>query len=93
MIKESKNKGIYNKDEINLSIDSIKENINIALGKERNHLAIIKTLLEKLKDKDIKIRINIVVSRLNIEKLEELGDFLNNYRIEKWKFLKFMPMR
>lgn len=80
-------------DSLTLSIDSTDNKINGELGRGFNHYNNIRTILEFVKDKDIKLNINTVVSKKNIEHIKDLGEFLNNYKINSWRVFQFMPLR
>ena len=80
-------------DSLTLSLDTINDDTNEELGRGRNHFEDVKIILDYVKDKNLKVNINTVVSKKNINEMEQLGEFLNNYNISKWKFFKFMPLR
>ena len=82
-------------DSITLSIDSINDDINDSLGRGRNHFEEIKDILDYIKEKkyDVKVRINSVVCKNNINNFNDLIYFLNNYNIFSWRIFKFMPLR
>lgn len=80
-------------DELTLSLDSINNEINKELGRGINHFSNIKEVLDIAKSKNIKININTVISKVNIEQSLELGKFLNKYNINIWRIFKFMPLR
>lgn len=82
-------------DSITLSIDSINDDTNDSLGRGRNHFEEIKEILDYIKEKkyDVKVRINSVVCKNNINDFAELTSFLNNYDIYSWRIFKFMPLR
>ena len=80
-------------DYLTLSIDSIDSNINKQLGRGAEHYNTIKNILDYVNDKKLSININTVICKNNVDKLGDLGKFLNNYKIDTWKFFKFMPIR
>lgn len=80
-------------DSLTLSLDSVDDNVNITLGRGKQHFSNIKTILEFLKDKKLKVTINTVVSKVNIEHLKELGEFISNYNVNAWRIFKFTPLR
>lgn len=80
-------------DSLTLSIDSIDNNINKEMGRGESHFANIRTVLEYLKGKELTVNINTVVSKMNLDSIQELGEFLNNYNINSWRIFKFMPLR
>lgn len=82
-------------DSVTLSIDSINDNINDDLGRGYNHFQEIKDILDYLefKNYNVKIRINSVVCRNNLDGFKELVKFLNNYNIYSWRLFKFIPLR
>lgn len=80
-------------DSLTLSLDTINDDTNEELGRGKGHFEDVKIILDYVKDKKLKVNINTVVSKKNIDEIEQLGEFLNNYNISKWKFFKFMPLR
>lgn len=82
-------------DSITLSIDSINPITNKNLGRGEEHFYEIKSILDYIKEKkyDIKIRINSVICKQNINEILSLTNFLNNYNIYSWRIFKFMPLR
>jgi MoaA/NifB/PqqE/SkfB family radical SAM enzyme len=82
-------------DSITLSIDSIDDDINDSLGRGKEHHSEIKEILDyiKLKKYNVKVRINSVVCKNNINVFDNLIVFLNDYDIYSWRIFKFMPLR
>lgn len=80
-------------DSITLSLDSICAETNLSLGRGRQHFIEIKRILDYLNKYDVKININTVVSKENLNDIRDIIIFLNNYKIYNWRLFKFMPLR
>lgn len=82
-------------DSITLSIDSTDDTINDLLGRGKNHYKEVKEILDYIKEKNynIKIRINSVICKCNLNSFENMVKFLNEYNIYSWRIFKFMPLR
>lgn len=94
LANNQKMREIYNYiDSITLSIDSANNEMNEKLGRGYNHLNNIRMVLNSLGEYDVKVNINTVVSRVNIDHLGELGEFLKEYKINSWRIFKFIPLR
>ena len=80
-------------DSLTLSLDSVSDDINIELGRGKQHYSNVRTVLEYLRNKELKVTINTVVSKVNMEYLEELSKFISNYNVNAWRIFKFTPLR
>lgn len=82
-------------DSLTLSLDSTNNKINQELGRGEEHYANVKYILDYIKENniDIKLRINTVANKLNIDNISEFILFLNEYNIYAWRIFRFMPLR
>ena len=82
-------------DSITLSLDSIDNDINEDIGRGYTHYEEIKNILDYIKEKnyDVKIRINSVIGKPNMNSYIDVIKFLNNYDIYSIRLFKFMPLR
>ena len=80
-------------DYITFSLDSLDEDVNETLGRGKKHANHIIELLEYLEKKDIRVKLNSIVTQKNIESVKEVIEIVKKYSIERWKLFKFMALR
>lgn len=80
---------------ITFSIDAPTDELQIEMGRNPQHIARILTLLNYFSsvNSNVKIKINTVVSRINIHSLPDMIPLLEKHSIDRWKLFKFLPSR
>lgn len=81
-------------DLVALSIDSLNDETNKALGRGIEHRKTVIDRISHLMRAGVKVDINTVVARQNINDLDEMGEFFRENPISgKWKLMTFFPIR
>ena len=82
-------------DSLTLSLDSTNNKIKQELGRGKEDFKNVKYILDYIKENniDIKLRINTVANKLNIDNMSEFILFLNEYNIYAWRIFRFMRLR
>lgn len=86
------NKIINTFDWISFSFDSSNDNVNEDIGRGKNHIAKIISLLDKF-DGKMKLKINTVANKYNINDLENIYNIISKYHISRWKIFRFYSLR
>lgn len=81
-------------DLVALSIDSLQDRTNVALGRGVEHRKTVLERIQTLMREGIKVDVNTVVMRQNLHDLEEMAEFFRENPISgKWKLMTFFPVR
>lgn len=82
-------------DYITFSLDALEDNVNNELGRGIEHGNHIIELLDYIKnnDKDIKVKLNSIVTKKNIDNIKEVIQVARNYSLGRWKLFKFVSLR
>lgn len=80
---------------ITLSLDAPNKEVQSLMGRNSLHFDRIITILEYLNDKNYqnKVKINTVVSIINLDYILNLYDILCSYNVKRWKIFCFLPSR
>ena len=82
-------------DYITFSIDTLNDDVNNELGRGREHTNHIIDLMNYIvaNNKKIKLKLNSVVTKKNIDNIKEVVAVAKKYPFERWKIFKFLSLR
>ncbi len=80
---------------LTLSLDGATTEVQSQMSRNPNHANRVKEVLSAAANKEgsCKFKINSVVSRVNLDHIEELAEWVAAYPIARWKLFQFVPLR
>lgn len=82
-------------DEITLSLDTLNDFTNDKLGRGKSHFTNVCKAIETITsvDENIKLNINTVATKVNIDEVYEMVDFIVQWNVDQWRIFRFSPLR
>jgi len=82
-------------DTLIIPLDAIDKFIQDKMGRPVNQFDLVKFILGVISENtfNYKVRINTLVSKINISNILEIADELLKYNIDKWRLYQFAPLR
>jgi len=82
-------------DWITFSMDAPTDQLQSLMGRNPHHISRVIAILDYINRSncDVKIKVNTVVSKININSLHKMIPLLENCKINRWKLFKFLPSR
>lgn len=80
---------------VTLSLDSCTDDINARMGRGKNQYERVTAILDYFHENypNVKIKINSVACRMNMDTFDELAGFVETHDIDRWKIFRFMDLR
>lgn len=82
-------------DEITLSLDAVASSTNDELGRGADHFDNVSKAVLLIKEQDEKVHVNIntVVTKINLNEVQNLTSFIAKWNISQWRLFRFCPLR
>lgn len=80
-------------DWITLPLDSPDDDSNVAMGRSKGHASHALRLIKTFAQKNVKVKVNSVVSSINATRMPELARLIESLPVTRWKLFQFYDVR
>ena len=83
-------------DWLTFSLDAESDSLQSEMGRNAIHASRVIHILERIKEipgRNCRIKVNTVVSKINADEVEHVGEVIRKYDVDRWKLFQFTPVR
>lgn len=82
-----------NLDWLNLPLEGSTAKMNELMTRKQGHFQRTVKIFDQLKDSQIKLKINTVATKINIDDIVNMVPLIDKYNIKRWKIFQYYPIR